>query len=486
LVRAGEHTSKTTPPPRDLGRSFVVQALAISALLSLIATGIQLYLAYDRGREAVLATGAELDRSFRGGFESALWEFNFPLIDALLDGVANRGTVRFAILQSSDGREWTRGDLEGEVVEEIVLVFNHSDVSDGPLILGELRIGLSLDEVNSRVWAQFLTLLVSNMAKTALAAMLLLVLFNRRVTRHLQAISQHVGNMSWLESDAPLRLDRAGNGPPDELDLIVRAITEAQRRKSQDFAALQTEITQRKKAELELRHRAETLASTNRSQAEFTYAISHDLKSPTNTIQMLLTEISSNGDEELSEDSLELLDHAMTTSGRMAQMIDDVLAYARTIEEPRERRPVDVSVLVQTLLRDMTSDIRTSGADITLGALPMVYGSDIQIQLLMQNLLSNAMKFRSPDRPLKITIQGHIRADGATELRVEDNGIGIDPDQQGKIFGLFKRLHTHDQLPGSGLGLAICERVMVNLDGQLTVTSVPNEGSVFTAVFPKI
>lgn len=463
-----------------------MQALAISALLSLLATGIQLYLAYDRGRNEVLATGGELDRSFRGGLESALWEFNYPLAEALLDGVANRDTVRFAILRSAEGREWIRGDPEGAIVDEVVLSFEHTEAQDTQMHLGTLHIGLSLDVVNSRVQAQFLTILFSNLAKTALAAILLLALFNWRVTRHLQAISEYVGKASWLESSAPLKLERRREGPSDELDLIAKAITQARQHSSGAVATLEAEIAQRKQVEQELIRKADVLKTANRAQAEFTYAISHDLKSPTNTIQMLLEEMASAEDDELSEDARELVDHARMTSQRMAQLIDDILAYARTIEEPVEREPVDISQIVSRLLSDMASDIRESGADIRVEALPDVMGSEIQIKLLIQNLLGNAMKFRSPDRPLEITVSGQVRADGATEIMVRDNGIGIPPEQQDRIFGLFKRLHTHDQHPGSGLGLAICERVMMNQNGELKVDSNFGEGSVFTAIFPAV
>ncbi|MDH5531730.1 MAG: ATP-binding protein, partial [Paracoccaceae bacterium] len=107
--------------------------------------------------------------------------------------------------------------------------------------------------------------------------------------------------------------------------------------------------------------------------------------------------------------------------------------------------------------------------------------SPLQMRMLFQNLISNAIKFRDPARRLCVTIAGRTEeTTGKAVFEISDTGIGIAPEHQQKVFGLFQRLHLHDDYPGSGLGLALCHRIVSNHGGEVGVTSVPGAGSTFT------
>ncbi len=228
------------------------------------------------------------------------------------------------------------------------------------------------------------------------------------------------------------------------------------------------------------------LEAANREQAEFTYAISHDLKSPTNTVRMLLQELREVMDDRLDENDTELLDDLDTTTARMARLVEDVLTYARSVGENMEVETIDLRVEVKAILQDLSGDIAAAGAEIQIGDLPKVTGNAMQLRLLMQNLISNAIKFRHSGRqPLIEVSEVESEEPGHIAIEVRDNGIGIDPAYHDQIFRLFRRLHTHGTYQGSGIGLTICQRIISNHRGRIEVSSQDKIGSIFTILLPK-
>ena len=193
-----------------------------------------------------------------------------------------------------------------------------------------------------------------------------------------------------------------------------------------------------------------------REQEEFTYSVSHDLKSPANTVGMVLDEIELDEDSTLSPDAREMLEHGKAAITRMGGQIEEVLA-------------------------DLEAEIRESGATVDIGPLGTVSGYRRQVRTLLQNLISNALKYREAGARPHIRIACTETAEaGEFLLTVADNGIGIDPEHHQRIFGLFQRLHRREEYPGSGLGLCTCMRVARNHDGRIDVTSAPGEGTTFS------
>lgn len=221
------------------------------------------------------------------------------------------------------------------------------------------------------------------------------------------------------------------------------------------------------------------LRQANREQAEFTYAISHDLKSPSNTITMLSDELEISLGEHLDADAAELLSLIRMTSVRMGRLVDDVLAYSRCLDHQAPLARVDVNKVLGDILEDLRFDIIRSEATVTVADVPSIIGDPMQVKLLFQNLISNAIKYRSPGRPPRVLITAKIQP---TQVRVtvSDNGIGIAPQHFERIFTLFQRLHTYDAYPGSGIGLALCKRIAANLGGELSLTSRQGVGSSFS------
>lgn len=219
------------------------------------------------------------------------------------------------------------------------------------------------------------------------------------------------------------------------------------------------------------------LRHSNQEQARFTYAISHDLKSPVNTVAMMLNLLES---ESLAPEAQELVDAARATTARMGMMIHDILDYSSLVGQEPQFEVVDLDVLARDVVEDLGAAIVATGAQITISELPHIRGMTAQLRSLFQNLISNAIKFHSPGTVPQI----HIKAspapqDCAAEITFSDNGIGIDKDYHDRIFALFQRLHTFEEYTGSGIGLTLCQRIVGYHRGDIRVRSAKGEGSHF-------
>ena len=214
-----------------------------------------------------------------------------------------------------------------------------------------------------------------------------------------------------------------------------------------------------------------------KEQGDFTYALSHELKSPGNTLAMLLAELQAIPALENQPEAADLLRMSRATVQRMSKMIDSVLAYTHTIDGDMTCTEVDLDALMLAVKADLAGALRDSRAAITVQPLGTLAGNAAQLSVLMQNLVTNAIKFRAGDRPLLVAIRADRDAVcGMITISVTDNGIGIAPEHRQRVFGLFKRLHTNEDYPGCGMGLTLCAHVAARHGGTITIEDGPAPG----------
>jgi len=218
-----------------------------------------------------------------------------------------------------------------------------------------------------------------------------------------------------------------------------------------------------------------------REQREFTYAISHDLQSPANTLKMIFGELVHEGDA-LSSDARMFIEKGLETVQRMGIQVEDVLTYSRTVDVATRTDPVDLQELISGIVTDLSADIRAAAASIEYGELPVVHGDSMQLRMLFQNLIANALKFRHADRAHKVSINANP-IDRGQRITVRDNGIGIREEDQQKVFGLFNRLNLRDKYAGTGIGLSLCQRVAENHHFAIDVDSDGHSGTAFSMEF---
>ncbi|MGQ7843382.1 GAF domain-containing sensor histidine kinase [Granulosicoccus sp. 3-233] len=219
-----------------------------------------------------------------------------------------------------------------------------------------------------------------------------------------------------------------------------------------------------------------------REQREFTYAISHDLQSPANTLKMIFGELACEEDS-MSSDARMFVETGLATVERMGVQVQDVLTYSRTVDAPIKVDSIDLNSLVKAIVSDLAADVRAACATVELGDLPAVQGDAMQLRMLFQNLIANALKFRHNERDHQVSVYATRHAQGY-RITVEDNGIGIREADQEKVFGLFNRLNLRDQYGGTGIGLSLCQRVAENHHLAIEVISDGHSGTTFSLEFP--
>lgn len=237
-----------------------------------------------------------------------------------------------------------------------------------------------------------------------------------------------------------------------------------------------TDIDDQKRVEDELRRANEDLQ-------QFAFSASHDLQEPLRTVKIYSELLTRRYSGKLEGDGLKFLRYVTNGATRMETLVRDLLTYTQVRESDMGDNISNANDVLQESLANISSTIAETGAQITSGPLPSLPVNGTHLQQLFQNLLGNAIKYRSPERPPIIRI-GAERQNGYWVFSVADNGIGIEPEYKENIFGLFKRLHNSDEYPGTGIGLAICQRIVDRYHGRIWVESEPGRGSIFRFTLP--
>ncbi|MFD9127105.1 CHASE3 domain-containing protein [Kitasatospora sp. NPDC059571] len=225
-------------------------------------------------------------------------------------------------------------------------------------------------------------------------------------------------------------------------------------------------------------------ADLQRSNAEleqFAYVASHDLQEPLRKVASFCQLLERRYAADLDDRARQYIAFAVDGANRMQTLINDLLDFSRVGRLHRSHDRVDLQELLRTTEEALGVQIEEAGAVVTHGPLPVVEGDRTQLGILLQNLVSNAVKFRSPERPPLVHLSAERSEDGWT-LAVSDNGIGIAPEFEEKVFVIFQRLHTRDAYPGNGIGLAMCKKIVEFHGGTIRIDGAHAPGTrlVFT------
>ena len=236
------------------------------------------------------------------------------------------------------------------------------------------------------------------------------------------------------------------------------------------------DVTADRLAQERLRHLT-VLESKAREMEQFAFIASHDLREPVITIKGYSDLILEEYGEQLGAEGRQFAKVVLDSANRMDLLIRDLLTYSR-LSQIKEFKPVDMNEVMEEIVEDMAGTIEKTQAEIKIGPLPTLPGHKLRLKQLLQNLVSNGIKFRKEHVPPKIRISAK-NIDGGWEFKVKDNGIGIAEKDHEQIFSLFKRLHQQRTYEGTGIGLANCKKVVETHNGEIWVDSVEGEYAAF-------
>jgi light-regulated signal transduction histidine kinase (bacteriophytochrome) len=249
------------------------------------------------------------------------------------------------------------------------------------------------------------------------------------------------------------------------------------------FSGFVRDITKQKQEDENRGQLLRELVAKNTELERFAYVASHDMQEPlrmvTNFAQILLLDYA----DALDEDGKEYLGIIADSAGRMRDMVNDLLEYARLGDEGMKFARVDTALEFRHVRENLLKLMADTAATVTAGELPVVQGTGVALMRLLQNLIVNGIKFQPSGQAPEIHVSAH-RENGHWRFAVHDNGLGINPAFVREIFEPYRRLHSWHEIKGTGLGLAFCRKIVENHGGRIWVESPPGAGSTFFFTLP--
>jgi signal transduction histidine kinase len=421
---------------------------------------------YQRGQQAAAEAGARLEDLLAGDELVdevatvdelvATWEAEIarPSVEATEQG---RAVVSSDAFQEEGRRQF---DAIRAAIE---------DIDDG---LTDQRRD-ELDDLDTAARRATLAMLLQ-VAGLVLSGILIAVALNRVVVGPIQRLRRDARRVA----DGDLGHPVSGDGSPDLVDL--GADVDAMR------VRILEEVDQLNAASADLARQADDLARSNADLEQFAYVASHDLQEPLRKVSSFCQLLQKRYADQLDERANEYIRFAVDGAKRMQDLINDLLSFSRVGRTTETFDDVDLNDVVADIVDVLGPAVEDSHATIEVGELPVVQGDRRLLGATLQNLVSNALKFRGEDAPcVEITATLSDRPAGAEwVVTVSDNGIGIEPDYADQIFIIFKRLHNKTEYSGTGIGLALAKKIVEFHGGRIWLDDTPGPGATFRLALP--
>ena len=224
------------------------------------------------------------------------------------------------------------------------------------------------------------------------------------------------------------------------------------------------------------------LKQSNEDLSQFAYIASHDLQEPLRMVGSYVQLLERKYENQFDDDAKTYINFAVDGCVRMKNLIEGLLEYSRVESSNEEFSEIDCNVIMEEIIQDLSVSIRESNADIIIDQLPKVYAVPSQLKMVFSNFINNALKYCEDENP-RVEIRAAIVND-KIRFSISDNGIGIKPQYQKKIFIIFKRLHSRAEYSGTGIGLSICKKIIERHGGEVSLESAYGVGTTFFFTLP--
>ncbi len=260
--------------------------------------------------------------------------------------------------------------------------------------------------------------------------------------------------------------------------LLTRSINYSIERKKIEIELQKTQESLEEK----VKERTKALEQSNKELKQFAYIASHDLKEPLRMITSFLQLLERRYGDKLDQDANEFIGFAVDGAKRLNEMIDDLLEFSKVTRKEIEYSKVDINKVLKQTKMYLKIAIEDNNAEINYNILPIIYGDEMLMVLLFQNIIGNSIKYRSEKIP-KIDISATKQSNNYL-FAIKDNGIGMSSEHLERIFTIFQRLHTKDKYEGTGIGLAIAQKIVTQHRGKIWAESELGEGTTFYFTIP--
>ncbi len=439
-------------------RQLVADLTTLATIIGSNSTGAILFNDPKRAEETLGALEAE---------EHVLWASIYGQDGRRLAGYVREGVaVELPPTPETPGHRFTGGRLR--LSTPIAL--------DGERI-GTVLLESGLEEIRDRL-VRYVGIGALVLLASSLVALLLSSALQRVISKPILRLAQTARAVSERKDFSV----RAGDGEThgDELGLLVSAFNEM----LEQIERAQKSLVERTR---EVERINQELARSNRELESFASVASHDLQEPLRKITAFGDRLKSHFGEDLNDRGRDYLERMQNAATRMQSLIEDLLAYSRVTTRGQPFVAVSLARVTREVLSDLELRIERTGARVEVGELPTIEADPTQMRQLLQNLLSNALKFQRPGEVPRIRVEGQMMPRGRNgsgavnrcQIRVQDNGIGFDEKYLDRLFKPFQRLHGQSAYEGTGIGLAICEKIAERHGGSITARSAPGQGTCF-------
>lgn len=462
-------------PKHSLRIKLLVASLTVEIVMLAILVANSTRLIHEHLAGLAEARVALLQSSFGVALAGPLAARDYATLQAVLDGFARLQGVRYLtvadrsgkILAAAGGTDRTKmlpppsGSIEGDGET----YHAQSAISYLDQTFGTLHVGVDIGFLRqARREALFQGGAIAGLEiLLSIGALALIGFF---LTRHLVALTRAAEAVAAGDYDVGLTVDST-----DEIGLLARS-----------FTAMAATVRQRMD---ELAARDRQLSRANEELSRFALVAAHHLQEPTRQIVNYVDLLRRHMGGSLPAEAEKDISHIVTAGRRLRTLIADLHDYTALKTDPIPDTAVDVVACVEEFHARAGVEIAESGLDLRFaGQIPLVLGDPAQIRQLFGALLSNAVKYRALERLPTVVIAG-FRENGFVHLTIADNGIGVPPDYQERVFRLFERLHSQDDLPGTGIGLALCRKIVERHGGKIWIeTPKDRPGTTFHLLMP--